>query len=31
MAPFTVDSTVQPKDIAFPTDAKLLLTAIERF
>ena len=26
----TVDTTVQPKNVAFPTDAKLLLTAIRK-
>jgi transposase, IS5 family len=30
LARVTVDTTVQPKNIAFPTDAKLLLTAIEQ-
>ena len=30
MARVTVDTTVQPKDIAFPTDAGLLLTAIQQ-
>lgn len=30
MARVTVDTTVQPKDVTFPTDAKLLLTAIEQ-
>jgi IS5 family transposase len=30
MARVTVDTTVQPKDIAFPTDAKLLETAIHQ-
>ena len=30
MARVTVDTTVQPKDVTFPTDAKLLFTAIEQ-
>ena len=30
LARVTVDTTVQPKDVTFPTDAKLLLTAIEQ-
>ena len=30
MARITIDTTVQPKDIAFPTDAKLLETAIHQ-
>lgn len=30
LARVTVDTTVQPKNITFPTDAKLLLTAIEQ-
>ena len=30
LARVTVDTTVQPKDITFPTDAKLMLTAIQQ-
>ena len=30
LARVTVDTTVQPKNVTFPTDAKLLLTAIEQ-
>jgi len=30
LARITVDTTVQPKNITFPTDAKLMLTAIEQ-
>ncbi len=30
MARIAVDTTVQPKDVTFPADAKLLLTAIEQ-
>jgi len=30
LARVTVDTTVQPKDVAFPTDARLMLTAIDR-
>ena len=30
LARVTVDTTVQPKNVTFPTDAKLLLTAIEK-
>ena len=31
LARVTVDTTVQPKNITFPTDAKLLLVAIQQF
>lgn len=30
LARVTVDTTVQPKNVAFPTDAKLLETAIRQ-
>jgi len=30
LARITVDTTVQPKNVAFPTDAKLMLTAIRK-